>query len=185
MLNRVTFKAMREALLLSISMDHNHISEIIINHPRYQLHTTHKTGREVIKSHSLETTLDVATSDTLFAADISPLILAAQRNQFEIVKMLLGMGDTIEEPHHPYCSCQDCGSALASGDELKIAKTRLNVYKGLASDAYISLSSRDPILQAFNLAHTLKETAEIEKYFKVFVNKIFFNKKNMHNLVFF
>ena len=166
-MNRVTIKAIREALLLSISMDHNHISEVIINHPRYQQEILQETGQASPKVHSMETTLDVATSDALFAAEITPLILAAQRNQFEIVKMLLAMGEKIEEPHHPYCSCHLCAMANSSGDELKIAKTRLNVYKGLASDAYISLSSSDPILRAFHLARNLKENAEIEKYFKV------------------
>ena len=158
---------MGQALLLSISLDHNQISEIIISHPRYQQSITQETDQASPKGHSMEAPLDVATGDALFAADITPLILAAQKNQFEIVKMLLAMGEKIEEPHHPYCSCGECAQAHSSEDELKIAKTRLNVYRGLASDAYICLSSSDPVLRAFHLARKLKENAEIEKYFKV------------------
>lgn len=104
--------------------------------------------------------------DSLFSSDITPIILASQKNQFDIVKMLLDLGDIIEEPHDYYCQCQVCRGA-ASFDELRFAKTRLNTYKGLASEAYISLSAKDPILTAFQLRHKLKQLGVIEKYFRV------------------
>ena len=64
------------------------------------------------------------------------------------------------------CSCQTCISAR-SEDSLKYSKSRVNAYKALASPSLISLSSKDPILTAFELAYELKILAEKEKYFKV------------------
>ena len=52
-------------------------------------------------------------------------------------------------------------------DMLRSAKYRLNAYRGLASEAYISLSSKDPILTAFELGAELKSLSRVEKYFKV------------------
>jgi len=52
-------------------------------------------------------------------------------------------------------------------DQLRSAKYRLNAYRGMSSDAYISLSSKDQILTAFELSKELKSLATAEKYFKV------------------
>lgn len=52
-------------------------------------------------------------------------------------------------------------------DQLRSAKYRLNAYRGMSSDAYISLSSKDQILTAFELSRELKSLARTEKYFKV------------------
>lgn len=169
LLNRVNYNAIREALLLSISLDHHHISENIIRHPRYQPTVSEDTGQATMKTEMSEISLEAATDDTLFAADITPLVLAAQRNQFEIVKLLLSMGESITEPHDYHCTCVHCRGA-ESFDELRFAKTRLNLYKGLASEAYISLSNNDPLLAAFELGHTLKKNAELEKHFKVCIH---------------
>ncbi|KAH9502966.1 Short transient receptor putative channel 6 [Bulinus truncatus] len=51
-------------------------------------------------------------------------------------------------------------------DQLRLAKYRLNAYRGLASEAYISLSSKDPILTAFELAAELRRLSRVEKHFK-------------------
>ena len=79
---------------------------------------------------------------------------------------MLELGDTIEEPHDYYCSCKACRGG-ASFDELRFSKTRLYAYKGLASEVYISLSSKDPILTAFELGDKLRCLGMVEKYFRV------------------
>ena len=109
---------------------------------------------------------NTTSEDSPFSSDITPLILAAERNQFEIVQLLLLRGETIRKPHHYYCNCQECSNKLVF-DQLRLAKTRLNAYRGLASSAYISLSSNDPILTAFELARELRCVAKVEKYYKV------------------
>ena len=52
-------------------------------------------------------------------------------------------------------------------DQLRLAKYRLNAYRGLVSEAYISLSSKDPILSAFELGAELKRLSRVEEHFKV------------------
>lgn len=52
-------------------------------------------------------------------------------------------------------------------DQLRMANFRLNAYRGLASEAYISLSSEDPFLTAFQLAKELRTLSNEEKHFKV------------------
>lgn len=43
----------------------------------------------------------------------------------------------------------------------------MNAYKGLASAAYLSLSSEDPVLTALELSNELARLANIETEFKV------------------
>ena len=150
-----------EALLQAIGAGHEQIAESILKHPKYQ-------GMKKEHKHFGETDhfFNTASEDSPFSSDITPLILAAERNQFEIVQLLLLRGETIRKPHHYYCNCQECSNKLEY-DLLRLAKTILNAYKGLSSGAYISLSSKDPILTAFELARELRAVTKVEKYYKV------------------
>ena len=47
-------------------------------------------------------------------------------------------GGGIDRPHRCHCLCDDC-QTLANQDELKFARSRLNAYRALASEAYLSL----------------------------------------------
>jgi transient receptor potential cation channel subfamily C protein 4 len=53
-----------------------------------------------------------------------------------------------------------------SEDSLRYSKSRINAYKALASPSLISLSSKDPILTAFQLSWELKRLSRIENEFK-------------------
>ena len=161
LLDRSNLSNIYEALLQAISAGHEQIAESILKHPKYQ-------GMKKEHKHFGETDhfFNTASEDSPFSSDITPLILAAERNQFEIVQLLLLRGETIRKPHHYYCNCQECSNKLEY-DQLRLAKTRLNAYKGLSSGAYISLSSKDPILTAFELARELRAVAKVEKYYKV------------------
>lgn len=79
---------------------------------------------------------------------------------------LLLKQETIEKPHKCHCPCKDCLDA-ARLDELKFARSRLNAYRALSSEAYISLSSDDPILTSFRLRRELQQVADEEKYYTV------------------
>jgi transient receptor potential cation channel subfamily C protein 4 len=59
-----------------------------------------------------------------------------------------------------------------SEDSLKHSKSRVNAYKALASPSLISLSSKDPILTAFQLSWELKRLSRIENEFKVEYEKL-------------
>ncbi|XP_045191556.2 short transient receptor potential channel 7-like isoform X1 [Mercenaria mercenaria] len=160
LLDRSNLANIYEALLQAISSGHEQIAESILKHPKYQ-------GMKKEHKHFGETDhfFNTASEDSPFSSDITPLILAAERNQFEIVQLLLLRGETIRKPHHYYCNCQECSNKLEF-DQLRLAKTRLNAYRGLCSGAYISLSSKDPILTAFELARELRGVAKVEKYYK-------------------
>lgn len=156
LLEKVKYEDWRESVLVSISMDHDDITEMLLGSNRYGEYSKTKVKRS-----------DPTTAKTHFPMDLTPLILASIRNQYSVVKNLLAKGEKIVRPHHAYCDCTKCADTLEESDELEVAKIRLYTYRGLASDAYISLFSNDPLLEAFTLRQTLKANAEIEKYFKV------------------
>ena len=106
-----------------------------------------------------------SSDDAQFPPDITPLILAAQYNRTEIVQILLLNGDRITKPHDFHCKCNECLNRFKF-DSLRHAQSRLNAYRGLTSEAYISLASIDPILTAFELARELRILSAKEKYFK-------------------
>ncbi len=112
-----------------------------------------------------QTEEEIISDDTVFSADVTPLIFSAQKNQMEIVKLLLSMGETIEVPHDVNCTCDKCD--LQHFDEIRWAKTRLSSYRALASEVYITLESKDPILKTFQLSRTLNELSKVEKHYKV------------------
>jgi transient receptor potential cation channel subfamily C protein 4 len=77
----------------------------------------------------------------------------------------------IKKKHDVRCSCHTCISAR-SEDSLKYSKSRVNAYKALASPSLISLSSKDPILTAFQLSWELKRLSKIENEFKFDYEKL-------------
>ncbi len=85
---------------------------------------------------------------------------------FILVQLLLRSGNRITKPHDYHCKCLQCHQKFKF-DSLRHAQSRLNAYRGLASESYISLASIDPILTAFELGRELRDLSGKEKYFKV------------------
>lgn len=162
LLDYVDTKSAYEALLLAIKLGHDEIAEMILEHPKYE-----EINNE-FRKHSDEPFFQERFCDhSQFTDEITPLILAAQNNRYEVVMALLMKGHVIEKPHKYNCICIQCHEK-AKKDELKFAKSRLNAYKGMASEAYISLSSEDPILTSFELRQELHLVATAEKYYTVY-----------------
>jgi hypothetical protein len=105
---------------------------------------------------------------TRFSPCITPIILAAHCQKYEVVRMLLLKGVRIERPHDYFCKCGDCMEKQRH-DSFRHSRSRINAYKGLASPAYLSLSSEDQVLNALELSNELAKLANIEKEFKVSV----------------
>ena len=79
--------------------------------------------------------------------------------------MLLDRGATIPLPHDVKCSCDECVESQ-SEDTLRFSLSRINAYKALASPSLIALSSKDPIITAFQLSNELKRLSVMESQFK-------------------
>lgn len=161
LLDHVDRRRVYQALLSAINLGNEEIAELIIEHPKYseissdlKLH-----GKAFFYQNKFN-------DDNQFSEEITPLILASQQNRFEVVMALLLKKETIEKPHKCHCACADC-LAHARRDELKFARSRLNAYRALSSEAYISLSSDDPILTSFQLRKELQQVAKEEKYYTV------------------
>ncbi|XP_033617561.1 short transient receptor potential channel 7 isoform X2 [Fukomys damarensis] len=153
-----------DALLLAISKGYVRIVEAILNHPAFA------QGQRLTLS-PLEQELrddDFYAYDedgTRFSHDITPIILAAHCQEYEIVHILLLKGARIERPHDYFCKCAECTEKQRK-DSFSHSRSRMNAYKGLASAAYLSLSSEDPVLTALELSNELARLANIETEFK-------------------
>ncbi|XP_068688899.1 transient receptor potential-gamma protein-like [Montipora foliosa] len=109
-----------------------------------------------------------ASSKSLNEEHVTPLILAASLQNFEIVKLLLNSGFTISEPSKPHCNESN---GMVTG-KLASALHRLHVYRGLASPVYIAASflqnvkvGNDPVRRACAMNQTLREMAKQEYEF--------------------
>ncbi|XP_070555984.1 short transient receptor potential channel 5-like [Ptychodera flava] len=84
-----------------------------------------------------------------FHADITPVVLAAHHNSYDVLKLLLDLGARIEQPEFYNFQTEEFTLEHSVGT--------INVYRALASQAYISLTSEDPIQTAFHLSWKLRK----------------------------
>ena len=167
LLNKSDSYKIKEALLHAIYIGNTQIAQFILLHPQYNANfSVNNLNEGVPRFDSFWETQ--STVDAQFSSDITPIMLASHYNRAEIVQMLLDRGDHIEKPHDFYCDCLECINRFEF-DSLRNAQSRLNAYKGLASEVYISLASIDPILTSFVLRHEMIFLADKEKYFKVYI----------------
>lgn len=108
---------------------------------------------------------------TRFSHGITPIILASQCGEYEIVHILLMKGARIERPHDCFCQCRTCSDEQRR-DSFSHSQSRINAYKGLASPAYLCLSNKDPVMEALELGNELAILANTEKEFKVWYGYI-------------
>ncbi|XP_051506283.1 short transient receptor potential channel 3-like isoform X1 [Myxocyprinus asiaticus] len=162
LLQRDNLARVGDALLLAISKGYVRIVEALLGHPSF-------AGAERLTRSPCELQDDDFYSydedGTRFSPDITPIILAAHCQKYEVVHMLLLKGAKIERPHDYFCKCADCTEKQMK-DSFSHSRSRINAYRGLASPAYLSLSNEDPILTALELSNELAKLANIEKEFK-------------------
>ncbi|XP_071948244.1 short transient receptor potential channel 4-like [Antedon mediterranea] len=107
---------------------------------------------EHIKRKNLPEYLNCRALNGDFHPDVTPIVLAAHHNNYDIIRNLLEYGVRIDDPedyafHTEVNTLQNCLGTL-------------NIYKGLASPAYISLTSSDPINTAFERCVQLRKLSE-------------------------
>uniref|UniRef100_A0A8C8K4Q0 Transient receptor potential cation channel, subfamily C, member 3 n=1 Tax=Oncorhynchus tshawytscha TaxID=74940 RepID=A0A8C8K4Q0_ONCTS len=162
LLRRDNLARIGDALLLAISKGYVRIVEAILAHPSFQ------ASERLTRSPCELQDDDFYSYDedgTRFSPDITPIILAAHCQKYEVVHMLLLKGARIERPHDYFCKCPECTEKQGK-DAFSHSRLRINAYRGLASPAYLSLSSEDPVLTALELSNELTKLANIEKEFK-------------------
>ncbi|NWT79271.1 TRPC4 protein, partial [Lanius ludovicianus] len=168
----------RTALLIAIENENLELIELLLNFNVYVgdalLHAIRKEvvgAVELLLNHKKPSgekqvppvLLDKQFSE--FTPDITPIILAAHTNNYEIIKLLVQKGVSVPRPHEVRCNCVECVSS-SDVDSLRHSRSRLNIYKALASPSLIALSSEDPFLTAFQLSWELQELSKVENEFK-------------------
>nr|XP_006002844.1 PREDICTED: short transient receptor potential channel 1 isoform X2 [Latimeria chalumnae] len=144
-----------DALLVAIDSEVVGAVDILLNHrPRRSSKPTIAKLMQRIQNPEYSTTMDVA-----------PVILAAHRNNYEILTMLLKQDISLPRPHAVGCECTLC-NAKNKKDSLRHSRFRLDIYRCLASPALIMLTEEDPILRAFELSVDLKELSLVEVEFR-------------------
>ncbi|KAA0714684.1 Short transient receptor potential channel 6 [Triplophysa tibetana] len=152
-----------DALLLAISKGYIRIVEAILGHKAFADAT--KLTNSSLQSERQDDFYAYDEDGTRFSHDITHIILASHCHEYEIVYILLSKGACIERPHDYFCKCNSC-LYHQRHDSFSHSCSRINAYKGLASPAYLSLSSLDPVLKALELSNELAVLANIEKEFK-------------------
>ncbi|XP_011367721.1 short transient receptor potential channel 6 isoform X3 [Pteropus vampyrus] len=165
LLKKENLSRVGDALLLAISKGYVRIVEAILSHPAFA------EGKRLATSPSQSELQqdDFYAYDedgTRFSHDVTPIVLAAHCQEYEIVHTLLRKGARIERPHDYFCKCSECNQKQKH-DSFSHSRSRINAYKGLASPAYLSLSSEDPVMTALELSNELAVLANIEKEFKM------------------
>ncbi|XP_067134766.1 LOW QUALITY PROTEIN: transient receptor potential-gamma protein-like [Centruroides vittatus] len=145
---------MKDALLHAISEEYVEAVEVLLEQEE-----TNRLPGEPQSWEAIDR--DTAT----FTPDITPLILAAHRDNYEILKILLDRGSILPIPHEVRCGCDDCVQSI-SEDCLRHSRSRINAYRALSSPSLIALSSKDPILTAFELSWELRRLSFMEHEFK-------------------
>ncbi|XP_011298653.1 transient receptor potential protein isoform X2 [Fopius arisanus] len=152
--------AVNDALLHAIKEEYVEAVEMLLDWEE----KIHEPG----KPYSWEFT---DTSSSNFTPDITPLILAAHKNNYEILKILLDRGATLPSPHDGRCGCDECVSS-SEKDSLRHSHSRINAYRALTSPSLIALSSRDPLLTAFELSWELRRLSRMEQEFRSEYNEL-------------
>lgn len=144
---------MKDALLHAINEEFVEAVELLLDHEE----GVHLPGQP----YSWE-----AVERETFTSDVTPLILAAHKNNYEIIKLILDRGiSPIPSPHDARCGCKSCRQSRVE-DHLRHSRSRINAYRALASPSLIALSSKDPILTAFELSWQLRRLSFLEPEFK-------------------
>nr|XP_006816594.1 PREDICTED: short transient receptor potential channel 4 [Saccoglossus kowalevskii] len=118
-----------DALLRAVDLDFFKAVEILCESSRF----LRRRGIDIINCRS---------ENEDFHQVITPIVLAAHHNNYDIIKILLDHGAHIEDPE----------SACSLGTLL--------VYRALSSEAFITLTSKDPIDTAFILSGKLRKLSQ-------------------------
>ncbi|KAL0271192.1 UNVERIFIED_CONTAM: hypothetical protein PYX00_008362 [Menopon gallinae] len=101
-----------------------------------------------------------------FSDDMTPIILAAQLGNYEIIDFLIKRDHRIPPVHGPYCKCEACKKDLLRFDRLRYSTMKLNQYKAICNPMYLFHVTDDPFQRAFDLCRELQDAAKVFPQFK-------------------
>uniref|UniRef100_A0A674IDV9 Transient receptor ion channel domain-containing protein n=1 Tax=Terrapene triunguis TaxID=2587831 RepID=A0A674IDV9_9SAUR len=153
------FRQIHEALLVAVDTNQPQVVKLLLDRLDQE-----KSIKMDIKSFSLAF-FDRSIDNARFAPGVTPLTLACEKDLYEIVDMLVQKGHAIPRPHKISCTCLECSNGRKY-DLLKFSLFRINTYKGIASRAYLSITSEDAMLTAFKLCRELQRLSCKEPEFK-------------------
>ncbi|KAL6471487.1 hypothetical protein MHYP_G00201370 [Metynnis hypsauchen] len=153
------FRQIHEALLVAVDTNQPRVVKLLLDRLDQE-----KGNKMDVRSFSTAI-FDSSIDASQFAPGVTPLTLACQEDLYEIVILLTQRGHVISPPHPISCSCLECRNARQY-DLLKFSLSRINTYRGIASRAYLSITSEDAILRAFHLSSELRKLSKKEQEFK-------------------
>ncbi|KAM6960530.1 short transient receptor potential channel 2 [Aplochiton taeniatus] len=153
------FRQIHEALLVAVDTNQPRVVQRLLDRLDQE-----KGNKMDVRSFSMAI-FDNSIDDSQFAPGVTPLTLACQKDLYEIVTMLTNKGHAIPLPHTISCSCLECHNGRQY-DLLKFSLSRINTYRGIASRAYLSITTEDAILSAFRLCRELHKLSKKEPEFK-------------------
>ncbi|KAG5844709.1 hypothetical protein ANANG_G00165410 [Anguilla anguilla] len=150
------FRQIHEALLVAVDTNQPRVVKRLLD----RLDQEKGVGNNKVDVRSFSLAIfDHSIDDSQFAPGVTPLTLACQKDLYEIVTMLSQKGHVIPRPHRISCTCLECRNGRQY-DLLKFSLSRINTYRGIASRAYLSITSEDAMLSAFRLSRKLQEGAQ-------------------------
>ncbi|XP_030009163.1 short transient receptor potential channel 2-like [Sphaeramia orbicularis] len=153
------FRQIHEALLVAVDTNQPIVVKRLLDRLDQE-----KGNKMDVRSFS-QAIFDRSIDNSQFAPGVTPLTLACQKDLYDIVTMLTQKGHVIPWPHKISCSCLECRNGRQY-DLLKFSLSRINTYRGIASRAYLSVTSDDAMLCAFSLSKELRMLSQKEPEFK-------------------
>ncbi|KAG8008344.1 Short transient receptor potential channel 2 [Nibea albiflora] len=153
------FRQIHEALLVAVDTNQPLVVKRLLDRLDQE-----KGNKMDVRSFS-QAIFDRSIDNSQFAPGVTPLTLACQKDLYEIVTMLTQKGHEISWPHKISCACLECRNGRQY-DLLKFSLSRINTYRGIASRAYLSVTSEDAMLRAFSLSRELRKLSQKEPEFK-------------------
>ncbi|KAK2881846.1 hypothetical protein Q8A73_022356 [Channa argus] len=153
------FRQIHEALLVAVDTNQPRVVKRLLDRLDQE-----KGNKMDVRSFS-QAIFDRSIDNSQFAPGVTPLTLACQKDLYDIVTMLTQKGHVIPWPHKMSCSCLECRNGRQY-DLLKFSLSRINTYRGIASRAYLSITSDDAMLSAFRLSRELRKLSQKEPEFK-------------------
>ncbi|XP_039634488.1 short transient receptor potential channel 2-like isoform X1 [Perca fluviatilis] len=153
------FRQIHEALLVAVDTNQARVVKRLLDRLDQE-----KGNKMDVRSFS-QAIFDHSIDNSQFAPGVTPLTLACQKDLYDIVNMLTQKGHVIPWPHKISCACLECSNGRQY-DLLKFSLSRINTYRGIASRAYLSITSDDAMLRAFGLSRELRKLSQKEPEFK-------------------